>query len=344
MGMAMSVTAPRELHLFDLPPPVLVSVIESLPFKDVFCFVDLIMLSNAEGKRLWHGQIKRLLRCPDLDNRMYSEESLWWVLEREITIKNFTTREIKEGKTELHHACMDEGKGWIAEACVVCNDDDINKPDEDGMTPLHHACRLARISVVKLLMESGAEDSLNDKDRRGYIPMDYAITEGRRNVVKLLLDYLSCHEKYISLDNLKNVFLETANWKDREVTKLILGMSAPDIIHSRDSRGSTALHRSCTPLFNIEFLKLLLESGADVDAKDKNGCTPLIDTVTWLTTSIECVKFLLAAGAAVNIRDRRGRTALDYAQDRADRSVQVSAAKMVETLKAAGGLRAAQLP
>ena len=40
-----------------------------------------------------------------MDNRRYSEESPKWVLKREITIKNFTTRELEDGDTELHHAC-----------------------------------------------------------------------------------------------------------------------------------------------------------------------------------------------------------------------------------------------
>tara|TARA_B110000091_G_C13411515_1_gene308303 strand:+ start:311 stop:523 length:213 start_codon:yes stop_codon:yes gene_type:complete len=63
-----------------------------------------------------------------MDNRRYSEESPKWVLKREITIKNFTTRELEDGDTELHHACWNN-EAWLARACIAFNDaDDNNKP------------------------------------------------------------------------------------------------------------------------------------------------------------------------------------------------------------------------
>ena len=69
-----SVTEPPKLHLFDLPPPLIASVIESLLFEEIVGFVDFIMLSNARARHLWHTQIKGMLRCPDMDNRMYSRD------------------------------------------------------------------------------------------------------------------------------------------------------------------------------------------------------------------------------------------------------------------------------
>jgi hypothetical protein len=103
-------SAPSKLHLFDLPPPMIVSAIESLLFEEIVGLVDFILLSNKKGRRIWHAQIKGMLRCPDMDNPRYSEGSLRWVLKREITIKNFkirnlSTREQESGDrgwTELH--------------------------------------------------------------------------------------------------------------------------------------------------------------------------------------------------------------------------------------------------
>ncbi len=68
----LSITAPPKLHLFDLPPPMLVSVIESLLFEEeIVGFVDFIMLSSARGQYLWRTQIRRMLRCPDMDYHKY---------------------------------------------------------------------------------------------------------------------------------------------------------------------------------------------------------------------------------------------------------------------------------
>ena len=161
-----SIAAPPKLHLFDLPPPMLVSVIESLLFEEIVSLVDLVMQSNDDFWNMWRRHIKRSLRCPDMDNRRYSHESLKWVLKRGIAIKNFTTRELEHGRTELHYACKDN-EVWIARACIAFNDKrDMNAPDVFGRTPLHLACWRAHIDVVKLLLESGAQQSLyhNDDD------------------------------------------------------------------------------------------------------------------------------------------------------------------------------------
>ena len=82
-----SVTELTKLHLFNLPPPMLDSVIESLLFKEIVRLVEFIMLSNASGRHLWHTQIKSLLRshflkCPYMNNRRYGFKSIKWLLDR----------------------------------------------------------------------------------------------------------------------------------------------------------------------------------------------------------------------------------------------------------------------
>ena len=133
------------VNLFSLPPIVIVSVISNLLFKEIVRFVDFIMLSNTKGQHLWHTWIRRLLRCPDMDNRLYSREdggSLRWVLKREIKIKNFVTWPVLSATTgmELTCACV-LGEAWLVQACIDFNDDDINAPLEAGSTPLHIACQ-----------------------------------------------------------------------------------------------------------------------------------------------------------------------------------------------------------
>ena len=129
-----SATKLLKLHLFDLPPPLIASVIESLLFEEeIVGFVDFIMLSNARARHLWHTQIKGMIRCPNMENRRYSRDdggSLRWVLKREISIKNFTTRELEGGRTELHYACLKD-EAWIARACIAFNDKkEMNAPNE----------------------------------------------------------------------------------------------------------------------------------------------------------------------------------------------------------------------
>jgi ankyrin repeat protein len=63
-----------------------------------------------------------------------------------------------------------------------------------------------------------------------------------------------------------------------------------------------------------DLVKELLEKGADVNAKDKIGWTPLIYAAQgWPREHADTVKFLLDRGADVNARDASGRTPLMYA-------------------------------
>ena len=368
-----------KLHLFGLPAPLLITAFESLEFYEVVRLVDLIMLSNKKGRRIWHAQIKGNLRCPDMDNRRYSKKSLQWVLKRGIAIRNFRTRELEGGDTELVLACCDD-EAWLVRACLACNDDDINAPDEDGYTPLHYACNSARVDVVKLLLESGAQPSLYYKIKHDTIPIEVAIQQEKVDVVKLLLSY-HVKDKAMALEKLGKAFILAAQIQMLEIVKLFVG-AWPDIIHSRWRLGSktTALHETCIKSDDTEVMEFLLASGAKLNAVDDKGQTALYFTCFGRP---ECTKVLLAAGtqefdgeggigsldgvvifgprppappgAAVNHVDGQGRTPLDYCFGIVDPFhpsfpsddeiiSKKNRAKVIELLWAAGGLRAAQLP
>lgn len=61
---------------------------------------------------------------------------------------------------------------------------------------------------------------------------------------------------------------------------------------------------------NLVIIKALLDSGADISAKDEDGSTPLIKAC--MVDKLDSVKLLLARGANVNARDNSGSTPLIY--------------------------------
>ncbi|HZT40895.1 MAG TPA: ankyrin repeat domain-containing protein [Chthonomonadaceae bacterium] len=63
---------------------------------------------------------------------------------------------------------------------------------------------------------------------------------------------------------------------------------------------------------DITGLEALLESGADVDARDDHGVTPLIAAIT--QGHREVIRLLLDRGADVQAQDKEGYTALQYAE------------------------------
>lgn len=84
-------------------------------------------------------------------------------------------------------------------------------------------------------------------------------------------------------------------------------------IDQRDQGGRTALMIACRA-GQAPAVRLLIEAGADVNAANSNGTTPLMyaKTAAVGNGSTDMLQLLLAAGADINARDSAGRTALDY--------------------------------
>ena len=81
-----------------------------------------------------------------------------------------------------------------------------------------------------------------------------------------------------------------------------------------DGDGQTELHWAIEVNQDIEVIKTLISEGADVNAKDKFGLTPL--HVAADNGNIEITKFLVSSGAKVDAKDNDGETPLNMAVER----------------------------
>ena len=77
-----------------------------------------------------------------------------------------------------------------------------------------------------------------------------------------------------------------------------------------------------------EVLSLLLEAGADVNARNVDGATALMMAAMHGADSVEVINALIKAGADVNAKTEEGKTALDLAR-------QVGNENVVKVLEAA---------
>lgn len=91
-------------------------------------------------------------------------------------------------------------------------------------------------------------------------------------------------------------------------------VAAGNPVDARDEEGHTALHEAADGDWGNETaVRVLLELGADPEAVDSAGRTPLMAAV-W-GRQPECVRLLLKAGADPLRPDAKGRTALEMARD-----------------------------
>src|SRR4030095_2508365 len=79
----------------------------------------------------------------------------------------------------------------------------------------------------------------------------------------------------------------------------------PEMVKGKDAGGSTALHHAAGygPIGNLQ---LLINKGADVNAKNRRSSTPL----HWAIHDEAKVRLLLSKGANVNAKQAQGRTPL----------------------------------
>ena len=76
--------------------------------------------------------------------------------------------------------------------------------------------------------------------------------------------------------------------------------------------GRTLLHEACY-LKNSQIISLLIDLGANVNAVNKNGTTPLMYAKTNIQREqYEILDYLVSKGALIDIKDKFDKTVIDY--------------------------------
>ena len=95
-----------------------------------------------------------------------------------------------------------------------------------------------------------------------------------------------------------------------DVTRVLLADGAD--VNALDRSGLTPLQVAAASNTNSSAIQLLLDAGADINARGKNGLTPLHDAAG-MNTNTEIIQPLLNAGASINAQDKWGQTPLHLA-------------------------------
>jgi ankyrin repeat protein len=118
-------------------------------------------------------------------------------------------------------------------------------------------------------------------------------------------------------EDLNRRFVEAVRGKDADGVRFLLAQGAS--ADAPDDRGWTGLMYAAHA-GDEKTVTLLLRHGAQVNARNKAGVTPLILAALSQNDPSEIVGLLLRRGAAVNARDHTGGSALNYAVDAGNRA------------------------
>jgi ankyrin repeat protein len=248
------------------------------------------------------------------------------------------------------------GKGDFNEIQrLLAQGSDVNSKTSGGTTALMEASRIGNIEIVQLLLSKGAD--ANEANQFDQTAMGFALDKGHKEIRELLLKHgaanktrqevLESREKKERLSKeLREVcYYGKELWEAQSLIRRGADVNGPD------EKGETPLMIGCAMKGRPDVVEYLIEKGALIEQKDKEGRTALIHGAmahtlfnlghetdrkmkvlldrganfnavdkTGKTALIHsskepkpgCVKVLLDKGAPVNTRDNEGKTALWY--------------------------------
>jgi ankyrin repeat protein len=192
----------------------------------------------------------------------------------------------KQGHTALLLAAMSDGAAPILRM-LIDKGANVKAVDNNKMNGLLAASGANDLESVHIFVDAGLD--VNSKDIAGNTPLMNAAGRSNLAMAKLLLSK-GADVKAVSASQsnmVKNGPIALGNF-----TALILASTYGP----------------------AELVKTLLDAGADVNAKDVRGMTPLMLAISTDRQDAALIKILLARGADVNAKSNAGETAADWAR------------------------------
>ena len=193
---------------------------------------------------------------------------------------------------------------------------DVNAKNTRGETPLVKMCGDGSVEAVRVLLAQGANPAeQSNLTRSQHSALHASAGNGHLAVMRLLIE--AGVDIDIESPHGTTPLLLAAREARLDAVAFLLAHGAD--VSQKDSDGNTVLHL----MHNVEYLpnyqgdlvktiKILVDAGADVNAKSTDGLTPLIDMCR--DGNVEGTRALLAQGANPTPQSKQGNDALHYAR------------------------------
>lgn len=236
-----------------------------------------------------------------------------------------------QGASPLHVAAYRDGEQLVR--ALIAAGLEVDARDRDGRTPLHWAAFMGRSRALGALVAAPGID-LDAADKMGRTPLDWAVAACQKQVAELLR---ARGARPPSADGIRRLDACAAQKPSplhgaarrtniHEARALI---AAGANVNARDQEGRTPLHASPPYALGVPFdlYQLLIDKGADVSARDAMGRSPLHAAydIDEEGTPLRFAQTLVCRGADPNPRDLFGWTPIDIARLRGWRAPTIPA-------------------
>ncbi|CAF0969280.1 unnamed protein product, partial [Didymodactylos carnosus] len=202
-----------------------------------------------------------------------------------------------DGLTALHQACIDNNQLMVE--YLLSRGADINCQDNEGWTSLHAAASCGNIEIVRYLLSHGAIVDICNNE--GELAIDVAEGDEIAQFLEEDMKRKGIDEEAARHIEHRMMLKHAQDWLNRSPN-----FRPEQIIHQRT--GATALHVASAKGY-LDVLDILLKAGANINATDNDGWTPLHAAAHW--DKHDAIKFLIDKNCDLEAKNYAGQTATD---------------------------------
>ena len=231
------------------------------------------------------------------------------------------------GDTALHYAVSLDYCSCDVLNCLIENRADVNvRKEYSKRTPLMIAAHCKNLNAVEFLLKHGAIVDVQDKRNKSslHYGVEGALLSGDTSfdVVSCLLNHGA--DLNAPMNGKYTALMMACRSQHVRLVKFLLQQGAN--VQVKDKDGKTALHFACELTFtwkpaSCDLLNCLTENGADINALRKDNRTPLM--VASSCGGVDQITFLIKRGANVHLQDKNGDTALHHAARNMNNSLEI---------------------
>lgn len=238
--------------------------------------------------------------------------------------QNVVNKTEVDGTTSLHYAVRNDDAQSVDK--LIHAGANVNAANRYGITPLYLACVNGNAAMIEKLLKAGAD--ANAVSTEGETALMTASRTGNVDAVKVLIAHganVNAKENWHGETALMWAVSQKHAAVARELIAKGADVNARSTVNKWERQNSAEPREKWLPLGGlsvvefaarqgcVECVPVLVQGGADVNAPDQDGITPLLSSI--INGHYDVANMLLENGANPDLADRTGRTPLYSAVD-----------------------------